>query len=98
MQPVDGPLGLPIAEAVRLSLPADSDEALVALTHRLALAIDAAEDPADLDRLSGRLLACLRELGWTPATRGDDDDDEQRPEWARAMGGASIRDASRPIP
>jgi hypothetical protein len=96
MRVVEGPMGLPVAEGVRLSAPNDSDEALVALTHRLATAIDECEDADALAKLSQRLLDCLRELGWTPASRGEGDDDE-RPEWARAMGGATIRDASRRV-
>lgn len=96
MELVTGLTTLTAEAGVRLSINDNGDAALVALTQRLARAIDSCEDADALARLSARFLDCVRELGWSPMTRAGDDDDE-RPEWARAMGGASIRDASRRV-
>ena len=67
----------------------DSPAALKALARTLAAAIDACEDADALERLSRRLLDCLRELGWTPRGVADVSD-----EWAAfdEYGSATVRD------
>lgn len=57
------------------------------LAETLAAAIDACEDPQDLERLSRRFLECMSQLGWT---RDEASEDDVRP--FRDLGSASLRD------
>src|SRR4051812_39955908 len=83
-----------LARAVVLSAETNGDAALQALALVLAQRIEAESDPVAVDKLAGRLLDCLRELGWTPHTRAGDDDDDFHEH--RELGSSTLRNVSQP--
>lgn len=88
---------LTLVQAVEESLRLHgSPTALEALAFDLAGRMDHTADPDVAERLARRLLDVLRELGWTPAGRADDQSAAERYGLGQFgdLGGATLRNVS----